>query len=378
MKMTEQIKRLDFDYASFFENLHQEPELSGQEYLTGAKIRAVLEAYDVHVYDLDLETGLVARIGLGGQPVLALRCDIDALPVEESSGLAYASQIPGRMHACGHDFHTTTVLLTTLLLKSVEASIQGTIKIIFQPAEEINKGAESILATGILDDVQSIFGIHCAPDLEVGQIGIIAGAVTAAVDRFAINILGRGAHAASPNLGSDPIVTAAQLVSAAQSIVSRRVDPFHSAVLSFTHIDGGQTWNVIPDRVFLEGTVRTHDAGDRAMIRNRLEAMTQAVAQAHDMEADFSWEPGPPATRNNEALADLAARIARDCLLDVVLPIPAMIGEDFAYYAERIPACFVMIGTGLSKPLHNPAIIIDQAAIPTTATYLFELLKSLF
>lgn len=368
---------MHFDPILFFKDLHQHPELSGLEFRTSAQIRKQLEAHQIRILDLPLETGLVAQIG-EGQPVLALRSDIDALPIEESSQLDYSSLEPGRMHACGHDFHASTLLTAALLLKEHEASIQGSVKLIFQPAEEISRGAEMILATGVLDDVERIYGIHAAPDLARGQLGITEGAVTAAVDRFAIRLIGQGAHAATPHLGIDPVVAAAQLVNSAQTIVSRRVNPFNSAVISFTHIEAGQTWNIIPESAFLEGTVRSHAAADRALIENRLRALTEASAMAHELEAHFDWEAGPPATVNHAVATQHAIEIGKALNFDVQLPTASMIGEDFAYYAERIPACFIMVGTGLSQPLHNPTFAVDPEAIQPTAEYLFALIMSYF
>lgn len=363
---------------AFFQDLHRNPELSGEEVRTTEQIRAVLTAYNIEILDLPLKTGLVAQIGSGQEPIVALRCDIDALPVDEKSGLPYASETEGTMHACGHDFHTTTVLTTALLMKARQSAIPGTVRFIFQPAEEINRGAMQVLETKALDDVEAIFGIHCSPDLPVGTIGLKNGAVTAAVDRFFIRIFGKGGHAATPHGTLDPIVAAGHLVTAAQSIVARRIDPFHSAVLSFTRIAGGQTWNVIPDEVVLEGTVRSHDRADRELIQTRLEALCQSLALAHEMKVAFEWEAGPPATDNQAELVSLAREQALHLDFEVRTPIDSMIGEDFAYYMETIAGCFIMVGTGLSAPLHNPTFEVDPQAIRPTALLLQKIVEAYF
>lgn len=356
-----------------FEYFHQHPELSNLEFQTTARLKSILEQADIEILDLPLATGLVAMVGRGEGPVIAVRCDIDALPIEEETMLSYASRNSVCMHACGHDFHTTTVLGMALLLKQQEDKLQGRVKIIFQPAEEINKGANQVLDTAVLDDVEQIYGIHCSPALPCGTLGIKAGAVTAAVDRFSVKLLGRGGHAAMPNQSIDPITAASALVMNAQSIVSRTINPFNSAVLSFTRITSGQTWNIIPDSAFLEGTVRTHDPADREWIEQRLGDLASHIAAAHGLSSEFFWEAGPPAVINNPDSAGFAAAIAGLEGLTVTDPEESMIGEDFAFYLERIPGCFIMVGTGLSHALHNPKFQVDQKALYPTASYLAKL-----
>ncbi len=359
-----------------FKHFHRHPELSAQEYETTARLKSILTAAGIEIMDLPLETGLVAVIGSGDGPTVALRSDIDALPIQEETMLEYASERDLCMHACGHDFHTTAVLGAALYLKKREADLKGRVKLIFQAAEEINRGAMQVLESTALDDVSMIFGIHSSPALENGSLGIRSGAVTAAVDRFAIKITGRGGHAAMPNQSLDPITTAAALVMNAQTIVSRRISPFHSAVLSFTHIEAGQTWNIIPESAFLEGTVRTHDPEDRKNIKDRLYEMTKLTASAQGLTGEFNWEAGPPAVINEEEAASFAAAIAKKSGFRVRDPEDSMIGEDFAYYLERIPGCFIMVGTGLSYALHNPKFKVDPKALRPTASYLAELAES--
>ena len=257
--------------VSIYKELHQNPELSFEEYDTTKRLKELLAGADVEILDVPIKTGLVARItGKSDSPVVALRCDIDALPIEEETAAAYQSKNRGKMHACGHDFNMASILGATLLLKEKQKELNGTVKILFQPGEESSNGAEKVLKTNILSDVKAIFGIHATPDLKVGEVGIAEGAPTAAVDRFEIEVTGVGAHAAHPDQGVDPIVISAQIITAFQSIISRNLDPFDTAVISITSLHSGNTWNVIPTHANMVGTVRTLNAKTREFIPNRM------------------------------------------------------------------------------------------------------------
>ena len=352
--------------------MHRHPELSFEEVETTKRVRAVLEAHAIRILDLPLKTGLVAEIG-SGAPIIALRADIDALPITEATDLPYASTCPGKMHACGHDFHTTTVLGAALLLKAHENDLRGTIRIVFQPGEEAPGGAKNVLETGALADVSAIFGLHCSPRLPVGTIGITAGALTASVDRFVITFHGRGTHAAHPEGGIDPIVCAASFIEAAQTIVSRNLEPFDAGLVSITHVAAGNTWNVIPETAMVEGTTRSMTAANRTRIKERLYALANGIAAAHGATADIDWYAGPPATNNTETWAAAAKDVAEAQQWNVVQAPPSLAGEDFAYYQETIPGCFVLVGTGPSIANHNPKFVIHTEAIVPTAKYLASL-----
>lgn len=349
--------------------LHRHPELSYEEVETTRRLREVLEARGVRILDVPLSTGLVAEVGKG-KPVVALRADIDALPIEEATGLPYASKCPGKMHACGHDFHAVSVLGAALLLKAREKELEGTVRLVFQPAEEAPGGARVVLETGVLKGVRAMFGLHCSPRLAVGTVGITAGALTASVDRFVIHIKGRGTHAAHPEAGVDPIPAAAALVLSLQTIVSRNFEPFDAGLVSVTHVAAGNTWNVIPEEALVEGTTRSMTREDRARIKERLYAIAEGVAAAHGATASIDWYAGPPATDNKKAYAELAEKTAVAAGLTPVKAPPSLAGEDFAFYQESIPGCFVLVGTGRSAANHNAAFRVDPAAIPGTATYL--------
>lgn len=357
-----------------FRWFHSHPELSYEEYETTRRIRTLLEKNHIEILDLPLATGLVAVIrGKQPGPVIALRCDIDALPIEEETDLEWKSQIPGRMHACGHDFHTTALFGTALILKAREQELRGTVKLIFQPAEESSLGALKIIETGVLKDVAAIFGIHSSSEFPVGTLGIREGSVTAAVDRFEIVLKGSGTHGAHPDTGKDPIVAAAAIIAAAQTIISRNLNPFRAGVVSITRLSAGTTWNVIPETARLEGTVRTLSPDDRALIESRLRETAEFTAKAYGIQAELTWTAGPPATANDRFWAELARQVAAGEGLRTESPAPSLGGEDFAFYQQDIKGLFVQIGTGTSRPNHHPGFQVDPAALPGAAGFLCSL-----
>lgn len=357
---------------------HRHPELSYEEVETTKRLREDLAAVGIEVLDLPLKTGLVAKVGTGEAPFIALRCDIDGLPIQEESGLAYASEHAGRMHACGHDFHISAVLGSAYLLKAKERELRGTVYLIFQPAEEAPGGARKVIETGVLKDVQAIFGLHTSPLYDVGTLGIRSGAVTASVDKFTVTFHGKGTHAAHPERGIDPIVMAASFVTAAQSIVSRNIDPAHPGLVSITHIESGNTWNVIPESSWLEGTVRCLTAEDRKLIKKRIYELAEGQAASFGGHAELTWYAGPPATDNTPDWTDFAIEVAKEAELDVV-PAPVnLAGEDFAYYQEEIPGVFVLVGTGKSPANHNPKFHVDPAALGPAARYMARLAVEAF
>ena len=303
-----------------------------------------------------------------------LRCDIDALPIAEETDLPYKSKTPGKMHACGHDFHTAAVFGAALLLQERKEELQGNVKILFQPAEESSHGAETVLETGVFSDVTAIFGLHTAAYLPVGTLGIRAGSVMAAVDRFELNITGTGCHGGHPDEGVDTILVAASVIQAFQSIVGRNLNPFHTGVVSVTRINGGNTWNVIPDKVELEGTVRSMEKDDRIFIERRMREIAEHTAAAYGANAELLWYPGPPATVNEKAWSAFAQKVAEESGFEVVPQRNSTGGEDFAFYLEKIPGCFINVGTGVGYPNHHPKFYADEAALTPAAEYLEKLL----
>lgn len=355
---------------------HKHPELSNEEFKTTQTLRKLLDEAQIRILDLPLVTGLVAEIkGFKEGPIIAIRCDIDALPISEETDLDYKSEIFGKMHACGHDFHTTVILGAAYLLKQQESTLCGTVRVIFQPAEEIGKGAEDILATGVLSGVDAIFGLHSAPDLEVGSLGTNVGSLTAAVDRFEIEIVGAGTHASSPEKGIDPIIVAAHIITALQTIVSRNVNAFDQVLISVTHLKSGNTWNVIPTTAYIEGTVRTLKAEIREFVPKKMLQIVKGMADSFGATAELKWYCGPPATNNTVKWTSVALDIAKEQGY-VIKELPkTLIGEDFAYYQEKIAGAFVNIGTGVSYSLHHPKFTVDDAAILPSANYFAKLAR---
>ena len=362
-------------YTEIFEHLHENPELSFEEFETTAYITAILQSEGIEILPLPLKTGLVARVkgALPGKKI-AFRADIDALPLEEQTNLPYKSKKSGKMHACGHDIHITTGIETARLLQKKRDELRGEVLFVFQPAEEAGDGAFEILNTGALNGIEAIFSLHASPLLEVGEIGIKEGAITAAVDLLKIKIIGTGCHGAQPQDGRDPIAASAAIISALQSIVARNVSPFRQAVVSITHIEGGSNWNVIPSEVLLEGTVRTTDKATRDLVNTRLKKIVEDVASAYDECAEVEINAGPPATNNDASLADYAWRTAESCKLTPVRPEVTMVGEDFAHYQEQFPGIMVWLGVGKTAALHNPAFTAQPKAIEVGAAYFTELI----
>ncbi|MGG4401027.1 amidohydrolase [Paenibacillus sp. FSL H7-0942] len=355
-------------------HLHRNPELSGEEKETTAAIRSWLEEEGVRIADeYALRTGLVAEVGQGDGPVVALRADIDALPIQEETKLEFASQADGKMHACGHDAHTAILIGAARLLKQRESILPGKVRLIFQPSEEKATGARQVIQSGALSDVRAVFGLHNKPDLQVGTVGIREGALMAAADGFVVKVEGVGTHAAVPEAGIDPIVVAAHIVTALQAIVSRNVGAQESAVISVTKLHSGTAWNVIPDEAILDGTVRTFDEKVRARIRERFNQVVAGVAAAYGTRATVRWIQGPPAVVNDESLASAAEQVASEIGLNSVRPLPSPAGEDFSFYQKEVPGLFLFLGTSGPHEWHHPGFDVDERALSLGAHLLAAL-----
>lgn len=363
--------------TEIFEHLHQNPELSFEEFETTAFIRKILTEEGIEILDLPLKTGLVARIA-GSKPgkKIAFRADIDALPLEEKTNLPYKSKNPGKMHACGHDVHIAVGIETAKILNHKKSELCGEVLFIFQPSEENGKGALEVLKTHVLDGIDAIFSLHSSPLLEVGQVGIKEGAITAAVDLFKITIKGKGSHGAEPQNGRDPIAASAAVISSLQTIVSRNISPNDQALVSVTHIQGGSNWNIIPEEVLLEGTIRTTNPETRAFVSRRLTEIARNTAAAFEEEASVEIENAPPCTKNDRELAGYVWELAQKCGLEPVRPEITMVGEDFAFYQEKFRGIMVWLGVGKTKPLHNPEFTANPKSIELGAKYFSEMLIS--
>ncbi|MEK4997459.1 amidohydrolase [Paenibacillus sp. FSL H7-0918] len=354
-------------------HLHRHPELSNEEYGTTEYIISLLERAGVRIVEYGLSTGVIAEIG-GKKPgsVIALRADIDALPIQEESGVSFASLYSGKMHACGHDFHTAALIGAAYQLKQREQQLQGTVRLLFQPAEEKAQGAQRIIASGALEDVRAVIGLHNKPDLPVGTIGIKGGPLMAAADGFVIEVQGGSSHAAVPEAGIDPIVAASHIVTAFQSIVSRNVSPLQSAVVSVTQIHSGNSWNIIPEKAVLEGTIRTFDETVRSKVLERFQEVAVGVAAALGAEATVRWIEGPPPVINDPSLAALGVESVEALGYRAIQPELSLAGEDFAFYQRVVPGLFVFVGTEGSQEWHHPAFNLDERALPVAARFLAD------
>ena len=372
--MEEGSTKLEAELLELFRWLHRHPELGGGEAETTKRIRGILTREGVEILDAPLRTGLIARV-TGAKPgrVIGLRCDIDALPIQEESGLPYASETPGCMHACGHDFHAAAMLGAAILLNRRRKELAGTVKIVFQPSEENANGAKDVVASGLLNDAEEFYGIHSYPWFEAGTLGIKEGPVMAAPDRFAITIHGKGTHAAEPDKGRDPIPAAATIALAAQSIVSRGVDPFAPAVVSIAHIEAGNTWNVVPETAFLEGTVRTLNQDVREHICAEMARIAKSAAETYGCTAEFNWHYGPAAVINDGRLCGIVREMALDAGFKVDRQEDTMGGEDFSEYLGICPGVFIRVGTGGSYPSHHPKFTVDPAALWPAANFFARL-----
>lgn len=368
---------LEKELKEAFYWFHRHPELSYEEYETTKKIREILERHEIEILPYELETGIVAIIrGAKEGAVRALRCDIDALPIGEETKLPYISETAGKMHACGHDMHITAGIGCAILLQAKRQELCGCVKIIFQPAEETSLGALKILETDAMDDVGYVWGFHADPTNEAGTVGIREGYVTAAVDRFVIRVKGIGCHGAHPDDGIDPVVTSAAIIQALQSIVSRNVNAFHPSLLSVTRVSAGTTWNVIPAEAVMEGTVRTMDKADRLLYERRLREIAQNTAQAYGAAAEVEWIPGSPATYNDKKMADFCAGKAEEMGFSIVSEEHSLGADDFSFYEENIPGCYMKIGTGIGHPIHHPAFCVNPTVLFPTAKLLATVLMS--
>jgi N-acetylcysteine deacetylase len=349
-------------------DLHRHPELSLEEVRTTARLREWLTEAGLTILPLDLRVGIVAEVrGAKPGPVVAIRSDIDALPILEETGLEYASTVTGKMHACGHDFHMATVLGAALVLQQVRGELAGTVRFLFQPAEETAHGAKLLIGAGALEGVSAVFGLHNKPDLPAGHVGLKSGPLMAASDSITISISGKGGHAAIPDATIDPVVAGSAIVMALQTAVSRTVSPLDAAVVSIGSFQAGTTHNVIPPSARLMGTIRTFTPAVRDKVQATAERIVRDVAAAYGASATVEWDKGTPAVTNDPAMAEVVRRAAEALEMPVGEAVPTMGAEDFAEYQGRVPGCFIWLGTGCAENWHHPRFMVDEAVIPQGA-----------
>ncbi|MFT3903457.1 MAG: M20 family metallopeptidase [Niabella sp.] len=376
--MVGDIKSLAKAYASEFievrRHLHAHPELSYQEFETSKYIQQKLSDWDIS-FEIKAQTGVIGLLK-GKNPekrIIALRADIDALPIMEANDVPYKSQNNGVMHACGHDVHTTCLLGAAKILHELKGKWEGTIKLIFQPGEEKNPGGASLLIKeGVLENPapSAILGLHVHPGLEVGKVGFNSGKVMASADELYFTIKGKGGHAAAPQNAIDPILIASHLIIALQQIISRRNNPHNPSVLSITAINGGTTTNVIPDEVKLKGTFRAMDEAWRFKAHEIIRTISDNLVESMGGQLDLHIDVGYPSVYNNETLSANAKETAAKYLApsDVVPTEIRMGAEDFGYYTQLIPGCFYRLGVmneakGIVSGVHTPTFNVDEHAI---------------
>ncbi|MDF7670411.1 amidohydrolase [Orbaceae bacterium ESL0721] len=366
---------IDDTIQTLFLELHQNPELSNQEFETTKRIRSYLEKAGIRILELGAKTGVIAEVGQGS-PVLAIRADIDALPIDEQAECDYRSKNNQAMHACGHDVHTSILMGAAYLLKAQEQDLQGTVRFLFQPAEENFNGALELIDVGALNGVDAIFGLHNNPALTINQMTSCAGPFSANVDRIEITVTGVGAHAARPEAGVDPIVIGAQIVTAIQTIVSRSISGLDAAVVSITKFLAGNTWNVIPETVEMEGTVRTLTPQVREQVKTTLKTIVENIAAGMGGKGELRWFDGPPSVINVASWVELAKKVAQQVGYEVIDVEPSLGGEDFAHYLHHVPGAFLNLGSQSDYALHHPKFKIDRDMIMPAANYWFELAKA--
>jgi amidohydrolase len=368
--------------------LHKHPELMYEEVKTSALVRRELDNLGIEYQSPIAKTGVLASIGNGNGPCVALRADMDALPIHEETDVPFRSEVDGKMHACGHDCHTAMLLGAAKILKSKENEFNGTIKLFFQPAEEGGAGGKLMREEGALENpkVERIFGLHVWPQMPTGQIGSREGTFLAATTFLDLTIKGVGGHAAVPHLTKDPVLTSAQIITNLQSIISRELDPLDSGVVSISAIQGGKAANVIPSEVKILGTLRSLTMDGLKKLQKRVKEIAENIAKAHDCEAIVEY-PGNdyPPTVNDGEMWDFAKKVGSDMLgeenvseLDAVMG-----GEDFAYYTEKVKGCFVVLGMQNEDidaiySVHHPMFKADEDALHIgTALHTMFALKSL-
>ncbi len=358
-------------------DFHRHPELGFEEVRTAGIVARELTNLGLEVSTGIGKTGVVATLeGAQPGPVLLVRFDMDALPIQEETDAEYASQTPGVMHACGHDGHTAIGLTVAKMLEEHKSELRGTVKFVFQPAEEGLGGALAMVADGVLENPrpERSLSLHLWNEKPLGWIGVTPGPAMSASDRFTVNIFGKGGHGAAPHISSDPIAAGAQVISALQTIVSRNVDPLESAVVTTTSMIGGEAFNVIPDTVELRGTIRTFKPEVRKIVMERFESITRGIAEAMGCRADVELRSITPAVSNDSEMAERILRVARSEYPqgDISTEERTMGSEDMAYMMDDIPGCYFFIGSadherGLDAGHHHPKFDFNEHALTTGA-----------
>jgi amidohydrolase len=354
--------------------IHMHPELGFEEFETSKLVSGWLERFGLEVKTGMAGTGVVGLLrGQSPGKTVAIRADMDALPMEEANKVSYASKIKGKMHACGHDAHVTILLGVAKFFSSIPGQVRGNIKWVFQPAEEGGGGGRVMVEEGVLENpkVDAAFAAHVFPLFPIGKIGVYEREGLAAADKFIIRMIGKGGHAAMPHLTKDPIIATGHLITQIHSIVSRNINPLESGVITIGKVSGGTANNIIPDEVELWGTVRSLTPQIREELKTRLDQVTRGVAQSFGVDYQFNFEYGYPVLLNDPAMSKLVASACSKGIgeKNVEVVKPSMGGEDFAYFLEKVPGAFFRLGVrneekGIIHPYHSSLFDIDEEVLP--------------
>lgn len=375
------IQRDNAFFVALRQDLHRHPELAFAEHRTSARVAELLQGWGYQVATGIAGTGVVGTLQRGhGSRRLGLRADMDALPIHEATGLPYASVHAGVMHACGHDGHTA-ILLAAAKYLAQHGRFDGTLHLIFQPAEETGAGARRMIEEGLFErfPCDAVFGLHNWPGVGCGHVGCVEGPAMASVDQAHITVHGHGGHGAEPQHATDPVLAAAHLITALQSVVARNVDPLEMAVVTVGSIHGGQASNVIPDSVALRLTARAFKPAVRQLLAERIPALARAQAASLGAEAEVDYRLGFPPVHNHGAETRFAREVARQALGDEQVPAtfpPRTASEDFAFMLEARPGSYLFVGNGDTAPLHNPRYDFNDAVLPQAATLWASLVES--
>ncbi|MDK9603238.1 amidohydrolase [Lelliottia wanjuensis] len=361
------------DVLRWRRHIHAHPELSFQEHNTADYIAGELSGFGGLTLTRLTPNSVIADLkGAHDGPRYALRADIDALPIQEENDEAFCSTVPGVMHACGHDAHAAMLLGAAKVLTQCQSMLHGSVRFIFQHAEEVPPGgAQELVDLGVLDGVEKIFGLHVMPNFPTGEVALKEGVFCASTDNFDITIEGKGGHGSMPHLCIDPVTIGAEVVMALQNVVSRRTDPLQVPVLTIATFQSGESYNVIPERIKLAGTLRTHHASVRQQVPQQMEQMIAGITAAHGARFTLTWTRGYASGNNHPDACAIARKVVSDALGEQALremAHPLFGGEDFSSYQQKVPGCFLFIGSGnesigATYGVHNPRFRLDEAAL---------------
>ncbi|RKY32848.1 MAG: amidohydrolase [Candidatus Omnitrophota bacterium] len=374
----EKIKEEIINWRRFF---HQYPELGFEEYKTSEKIQSLLKEFGIP-FEVKAKTGVVGFLkGKKSDITVGIRADMDALPIQEETGLPFSSKNPGIMHACGHDGHMAAALGVAKILSGLKNKLKGNVKFIFQPCEEkFPGGALKMIEEGSIEDVNYLIGFHFFSFLPLYHIWIGKGAIMANTDEFKIIIRGKGGHASSPHLTNDPICCASYFITQIQTIISRKIDPFQPAVISVGKIKGGETFNVIPEIVEIEGTVRTLSDGVRMVVKEEMEKTLKNICSNFNCKYELNYRLYCPSLINDVSFSERVKEISEKIIEkeNIAEYHPILGGEDFAFFSRKIPSCYIFIGIGEEcGPNHNSKFTINENILPYATFYLSSLLFSI-